>query len=155
MSNRFDDMMVQGINTNDATASALDILQGKTAYANGQKITGTLVPGGSGDDLNIYVQNSVPATPKGVWIKDSANGEKYLKAFYAKQGDFGSEVAVTNLVTSDDIIGQVIVGDYLYSFGTSSATSYKYDLRNKQLVGNINVPTISIATTNRRFRCCI
>ena len=35
-----------GADTADATATAADILAGKSAYANGQKLIGTLVPDG-------------------------------------------------------------------------------------------------------------
>lgn len=53
---RFDEMRTKGINTNDATATSSDILEGKTAYAQGRRIIGELVPssGNPGVISDIY-----------------------------------------------------------------------------------------------------
>lgn len=56
-----------GIDTSDATATADDILQGETAYADGQKITGTFSIDNeltTQDDLITQIQNAVDSLPE-------------------------------------------------------------------------------------------
>ena len=99
--------------------------------------------GGGSSELNVYVQNSEPASKKGVWIKDNSQGDTYLSAYYTKSGEMGSTAAATYLNTTNDILAQVVVGDFLYSFSDSAAKSYKYNIRTHTVVGNITVPSIS------------
>lgn len=56
-----------GIDTSDATAQAGDILQGETAYADGQKITGTFSIDSeltTQDNLIAQIQNAVDSLPE-------------------------------------------------------------------------------------------
>lgn len=153
MSNRFDDMMVQGINTNDATAMPTDILEGKTAYAGGQKITGTLVPSGGTGDLNVFVQTTEPTKKEGLWIKESkTDGNVFVSALNTKKGNFIDSEAYSFLKATDETIcHQAVVGDWLYSFGIkSNSQNYcrKYNLRTKQSVPISTSGYLGVASSN-------
>jgi hypothetical protein len=142
---RFDEMRTKGVNTNDATATSFDILKGKTAYAQGRKITGSLVPsGGGGSGYNVYSQSSEPSNRNGIWIKnDGGSSNAKFISYGTKKGNTINPASFDYLKTNSTIVGQVIVNGKLYSFGTSSSTSFVYDFKTKQH-SELNVPTISV-----------
>ena len=98
--------------------------------------------GGGSTDYNVYVQNSEPTSKNGVWIKGSSySGKVYFSPTIAKQGTF-LDGNFSFMNQNAEIRGQVIVGKYMYVFGDSSSTSYRYDLENN-IITSINVPTYS------------
>lgn len=86
--------------------------------------------GGGSTDYNVYVQDSEPTSKNGVWIKgNSYSGKTYFSPTIAKQGTF-LDGNFSFMNQSDTILGQCIVGDYMYVFGTNANTSYRYSLKN-------------------------
>ena len=98
--------------------------------------------GGGSTDYNVYVQNSETTSKNGVWIKNSSSSNNvYFSPTIAKQGTF-LDGNFSFMNQNAEIRGQVIVGKYMYVFGNSSSTSYRYDLENN-IITSINAPTYS------------
>ena len=83
----FPDEYISGIesltNTNDATATDSDILANKTAYANGKKITGTMIDNGELNYVPSTEAQTIPAgytsggTVQAISYEDTLTPEEY------------------------------------------------------------------------------
>ena len=133
------------LDTSDATATATDILSGKTAYVNGSKITGsiaskaaaTYTPGTADQTIASGQYLSGAQTVKGDANLVAGNIKSGVSIFgvagtYEGSGSSGSGIQAQHITSKSDTItisgnGTVKVWGYgYYSSGTYSKTTYAF-----------------------------